>query len=396
MPGNHDVIWSQAKSYFIEKLISGTKLSDVLLSIDKRYFRSCFREYIGFHKANASVPIDSKCFSHTYTDDEELNFICLNSAWLSVGNPVHEANIKMRQIQKTISHDIFTEDGKSMIFSELGNQSYGFKIKGIVSESLDSIRTTLSHKTLRDKFNIILVHHPPNNWLRWDELYDEGATVKGPLHTFIKSCSVDMVCCGHEHTSQVEGGVIFGQTLVLNGGMFLDHRQENYTNMWFKLLEINTDEKSVEETPFLYHQADEKWNSQSGLKYCGWSSVYTRKSDQNNSKAPANSNETWDPHTQKRKDLEFHPQSIQDLLEFLLEPMQGLHVIIEQLSRKMGMKSNLKPDVVELNKTRQLNIIEWEDKILILLSVNEILNLAIDKKHINFFSDICTVVKERF
>ncbi|MBK8644408.1 MAG: hypothetical protein IPN15_20005 [Saprospiraceae bacterium] len=60
------------------------------------------------------------------------------------------------------------------------------------------------------------------------------------------------------------------------------------------------------------------------------------------------------------------------------------------------MKSNLKPDVVELNKTRQLNIIEWEDKILILLSVNEILNLAIDKKHINFFSDICTVVKERF
>ncbi|MBK8644409.1 MAG: hypothetical protein IPN15_20010 [Saprospiraceae bacterium] len=73
--------------------------------------------------------------------------------------------------------------------------------------------------------------------------------------------------------------------------------------MWFKLLEINTDEKSVEETPFLYHQADEKWNSQSGLKYCGWSSVYTRKSDQNNSKAPANSNETWDPHAQKRKDL---------------------------------------------------------------------------------------------
>lgn len=282
VPGNHDVNWNAVDEKLIVHVVKNPEAPDVLQSfkskINKNYFNAVFDNYKDFHKSSSTNEASATFSKLTVIDN--LAFITLNSAWLSIGNPVDKAHIESRVVNKVQSLGISNKEGTKVLFEELGNQTYGFTIPDVKKE-LEAIEDELidNHK---DKFKILVVHHPPNNWLHWRELYSERASEKSDFHNFIVNTGIDLILCGHEHTSLVEGGLLYGKALVLYAGMFLDHHENDYSNSWFKLLEIDD---SIPQNSIL----NEKWyhysNIDNGIwqekdyfsmQYQGWQSISKR------------------------------------------------------------------------------------------------------------------------
>lgn len=283
VPGNHDVNWENTQEKLVSYVVRNPETPNVLQSfrnkIDKKYFYSIFNNYERFHE-DKFINKASETFSNL-TIIDNVAVVSLNSAWLSIGAPVNASEIKTRTVNKVQNLSIVSGEGTKVLFEELGNQTYGFTIPE-VKKKLDDIYDDLVENH-RDKFKILVVHHPPNNWLHWKELYSERESEKSDFHNFIVDTNIDLVLCGHEHTSLVEGGLLYGKSLVLYAGMFLDHHEADYSNSWFKLLEVTDHDTSgqavLNEKWFHYSNTDGgRWKEKEefSMQYHGWQRIGRR------------------------------------------------------------------------------------------------------------------------
>lgn len=97
VPGNHDVNWAQAEKEFVNFLVKEYEGNmEKLLNnireykINKNYYSTVFSEYDRFHESVTGRRPDEH-FTHCKPIDDKILFVALNSAWLSVGNPLKEA-----------------------------------------------------------------------------------------------------------------------------------------------------------------------------------------------------------------------------------------------------------------------------------------------------------------
>lgn len=278
VPGNHDVNWKRSEQVFLSKLVSDgielSNLSAIKDSLDDDYFEMVFPKYKKFHDDHMDNTCDEKFFNNLFAI-EDIVFVNINSAWLSVGNPINEINEigKSFSRSKSLGIDSFIYCGESEtkpVFNEFGNQTYGFNIKFLKSSFAkleEELRTSYM-----DHFKIFVAHHPCNNWLHWNELYTHSGSAISTFHRFIKDNRIDLILTGHEHTSLVEGSVLFGEALDLKGGMLLDHHGEDFSNSWFKTIDIVSHE-NVSEHSFYYNHADKIWENKANFDYEGWKSI---------------------------------------------------------------------------------------------------------------------------
>jgi predicted MPP superfamily phosphohydrolase len=293
VPGNHDVNWKNTQKELVFHVVNNPGMADVLRSfknkIDSDYFFDIFNHYERFHEATFTNSISDTFSNLTLMDD--IAVVTLNSAWLSIGNPVKSANINTRVVNKVQNLSIVDENSTRVLFEELGNQTYGFTIPE-AKKKLDEIydELTVHH---REKFKILVVHHPPNNWLHWQELYSEKESEKSDFHNFIVDADIDLILCGHEHTSLVEGGLLYGRSLVLYAGMFLDHHEADYSNSWFKILELGQGTTPagtiINEKWYHYSGTDGgRWREKEefSMQYSGWQGVSKRLYSDESPKKP--------------------------------------------------------------------------------------------------------------
>ncbi|WP_025665046.1 metallophosphoesterase family protein [Aquimarina megaterium] len=284
VPGNHDVHWGQAKKEIQNFLMKGGRMQENKLqefkekTINSNYYDSVFMKYNkfhnNFHNNISNTPSDT--FSNNYSDDNDntIVFTNLNSAWLSIGVSAMEGDNNFRKVQNTYSNTIYADKDKTqLIFEEVGNQSYGFTLSNI-NKDISKLENELISE-YKDSFKILVAHHPPNNWLSWEELYNSSINDKSEFNKFINKTDIDLMLVGHEHTSLVEGELIFGKTLVLKAGMFLDHHEKDHDLSWFKILEIEEQEKIVREKWYNYHPAGPFWKEaqEYGMEYKNWKSI---------------------------------------------------------------------------------------------------------------------------
>lgn len=283
VPGNHDVNWKSAKTGFVDFLVekSEEKTEKLLKEIKEHkiredYYRTVFSEYDIFHKDVVGTRPEPY-FNYCKVIDNQILIVAFNSAWLSVGNPLDEAKDKLEQRLLNNIPYYSAKNSNNLSFQELGNQSYGFTIP-YVKKYIDKLSTEIQDK-YSDYFKILVAHHPPNNWLHWEELYKSSSSSKSDFQNFIIDCGIDLILCGHEHLSHVEGGLLFGRSLILHGGMFLDHHEGDYENLWFKILELNGLNYSIKEKWFHYeNHSGGVWNekTQFSVKYKNWNEVCYR------------------------------------------------------------------------------------------------------------------------
>ena len=248
VPGNHDVKWENAKKEIFYRVFEDNDIDIKGIAkkiLGENYFDAVFQNYKEFH-TSINAQILSETFSNIIPfDNHNIVFIALNSAWLSIGKPQKDTQIKVIEYLKTSFHLI---DGKKNHFSEHGSQVYGFSIDELYKK-LSAISQELSSK-YQNYMKVLVAHHPPN-WLDWEEMYSQGSH-SSKFQMFMESNNIDLMLVGHEHTSQVIGDLLFGRTLVLKAGMFLDHHDSNTpTNNWFKILEID-DSRDIKEKAFNY------------------------------------------------------------------------------------------------------------------------------------------------
>ncbi|WP_340199958.1 metallophosphoesterase family protein [Ascidiimonas sp. W6] len=287
VPGNHDVNWDEVKKELVMHVLENPDDKNVITSfketIGEKYFFNTFNQYERFHDKIKATNEMSDTFS-AVTKIDSLAVITLNSAWLSIGSPVSGSEIKSRTVNKILNHSIEVEgaDGNKVLFEELGNQTYGFTIPEVKKE-LDKISDKLLEEPYKDLFKILVVHHPPNNWLHWEELYSDRESEKSAFHNFIIDADIDLIVSGHEHTSLVEGGLLYGKSLVLYAGMFLDHHEKEYSNSWYKVLEIenetNPAQAIIKEKWYHYSNTDGgNWKEKTdfSMGYQGWKKVSNR------------------------------------------------------------------------------------------------------------------------
>jgi len=289
VPGNHDVNWEKVNSEFMKAIKNnGNKefnINDYKSNINKNYYPNVFQWYYQFHKNNADNE-HTNTFSNIFPLKEQcVVFVNLNSAWLSVGKPLNKTKYRVRVTHRMESYEIVQPNEDKLIFQELGNQTYGFTCSKVIKDQLDSIQNELIND-YNDYFKILVVHHPPNNWICWEELYSSKINDKGVLNKFILDTNIRLILSGHEHTSLVEGGVLYGAALDLKAGMFLDHKQEEYGTSWFKILDINKNKTKIVESSYNYDSGNEKWEEMPSYKfsYKNWDNVCS-KFKQNDSKS---------------------------------------------------------------------------------------------------------------
>lgn len=287
VPGNHDVSWKEVKKEIIfRNFIEDnndvfSKISN--LKLNEEYYESVFRNYREFHSKIENVQSQTKVFTNvTNYDSHNILFITINSSWLSIGMPLKE----VKQIIKfnTINH-ILTSTDKSQTFSEFGNQVYGFSIDTLNIE-FDNITKKIKEK-YQDYYKIMVAHHPPN-WLSWKEMYSDNPASNSRFQNFMTENKIDLLMVAHEHTSNTIGDVLFGRTLVLKSGMFLNHNEKHLSNCRFKVLEFDSDNFDIKEKSFQYHNvADNKhWDNESiyNKKYLRNSLVNLFKTEENKTK----------------------------------------------------------------------------------------------------------------
>jgi Icc-related predicted phosphoesterase len=282
VPGNHDVNWGAVRKEFLQALIDGNSLDAAIKEIGSDYFATVFLNYSKFHEKN--VGEHGETFSYLSKVEEDILFICLNSSWLSIGNPVDRLEIVERKVNRISSLEfIGNKHDKTVLFHEIENQTYGFSLPKVKLD-LEDLKSEILKK-YKNCFKVLVVHHPPNNWLKWGELYSEAPNTNTDFHNFILDLNIDVILAGHEHTSLVEGGMIYGKTLVLHGGMFLDHKEESISPSWFKILEIEPDKPSnpseIVERWFIYtHKEGGFWEEvkHSAVSYQNWNKICNKLS----------------------------------------------------------------------------------------------------------------------
>jgi len=260
VPGNHDVDWDSASDFILRldlKAPSKNPLAEKWVKeIDAKYFDKVFQYYNNFHFDNTQFISDT--FSG-YLEIGNTIFVLLNSAWLSIGNPASKVKLEVENflVSKTPVNLVTRTSDKSR-FNELGSQTYGFNNEKI-AQDLEITRNLLRTK-FKDHKKVLVAHHPPNNWMDWNELYTNDANTKSEFHNFILEHEFDAFLVGHEHTSGIEAGLLYGTTLVFKSGMFMDHHQNDVSNSWYQILEINDDSIKVEN--FNYNSGGKgKWTS---------------------------------------------------------------------------------------------------------------------------------------
>lgn len=207
----------------------------------------------------------------------------LPSPVVSIGNPTNkmdlEFNVQAQFQYKGESKILNHKETGELIFSEIGNQSYGFTLGKEVRNELEKISTVLKTKH-KNKFKVLVVHHPPN-WLNWNELYKFTNVSRGPFHGFIVENDIDVMLAGHEHTSGVPADLLFGKTLLLKAGMFLDHHEEVYEQSWFKILELD-EHGGLREIPYHYHKTRNKWVKKDEYiyHYRAWKNICSKGENQ--------------------------------------------------------------------------------------------------------------------
>lgn len=260
VPGNHDVSWRNSRKtlygQFIESKGSLNVPELAKTALNENYFSDVFSNYSHFQKALNLENISDQNMSKTYSgitgyDDEKIVFITLNSAWLSIGSPIEESHAKLKKVFNTPYYEIDNAAGDK--FSEYRNQTYGFLYTDLNKE-LNEIKKSLLGK-YKTYYKIIVVHHPPD-WLSWEERYKENEA-NSAFQIFIEKCEIDLILVGHEHTSLVKGNLLFGKTLVLRAGKFLDHDDKKSTqDSWYKILELDSSRNILEREFNYIHVTD--------------------------------------------------------------------------------------------------------------------------------------------